>query len=246
MNHAIADEKRIRAGGLGNLSAPVEHQGVIEAMILGILLGQSGDHVQAGGLGMNWSGIRRRPPPRRNRQPNTARGERRVEIFSPCPGSDRQMRLGPGWRHPHPLRPAPCDRAHVGILHSACSEHFDAGGVDFLDRPGQLETEQLGAVAQPRAMVAELEDGAVIGALAFENRARVVQRVGQHMDVGVAPRHHLAIKPDEPIAIVKIRLLGHSSPFSRRRPTRPAGGANQSAPPLPVPGPAAMLPRAFG
>ena len=42
-----------------------------------------------------------------------------------------------------------------------------------------------------------------IGALAFENSARVVKRVGQNMHLGVAPMDQMAIHPDPAITIVK-------------------------------------------
>src|SRR5271167_4931911 len=57
-------------------------------------------------------------------------------------------------------------------------------------------------------MGSRFEDPPAIGALAFENGARIVQRVGQNVDLGVAPVDHMAIHPDPAITIVK-RLSGH-------------------------------------
>ncbi len=58
-------------------------------------------------------------------------------------------------------------------------------------------------------MLGELENLAVIGALALENRAGVMQSVRQHVDFGVAPGNQSAVHPDEPVAIVKRNKVGH-------------------------------------
>ena len=47
------------------------------------------------------------------------------------------------------------------------------------------------------------EDAAAVGALAFENSARVVKRVGQNMHLSVAPVDQMAVHPDPAITIVK-------------------------------------------
>ena len=52
------------------------------------------------------------------------------------------------------------------------------------------------------------EDAPAIGALPFENGARIVQRVGQNVHLGVAPVDHMAIHPDPAITVVK-SLGGH-------------------------------------
>src|SRR6202522_4623878 len=52
------------------------------------------------------------------------------------------------------------------------------------------------------------KDAPAIGALPFENGARIVQRMGQNVDLGVAPVDHMAIHPDPAITVVK-SLGGH-------------------------------------
>ena len=52
------------------------------------------------------------------------------------------------------------------------------------------------------------EDAPAIGALPFENGARIVQRMGQDVNLGVAPVDHMAIHPDPAITVVK-SLGGH-------------------------------------
>src|SRR5207302_1259006 len=131
-------------------------------------------------------------------------------------------------------RPAPGNRAHVRIGETVDLEHDLAGGVDLFDRPRQLEAEQARAFPQPFAMLAELENLAIVGALPFEHAARIVERMRQHMDPRVAPRHHLAVVPDPAVAIVEralklshvlILLRGCNAPSARwvpRQAKRPA------------------------
>ncbi len=72
-------------------------------------------------------------------------------------------------------------------------------------------------------MFGGFEDLAVVAAFAFEDRAGIVQRMGQDMDIGIAPIHQFAIHPDEPVAIViashvplpqaNLRKLRHLGPY---------------------------------
>src|SRR3954454_7576519 len=54
-------------------------------------------------------------------------------------------------------------------------------------------------------MVAQSENGGtvdgLVAAYAFEDAHAVMQRVGEDVRVRVAPRHHLAVVPDPPIAV---------------------------------------------
>ncbi len=64
-------------------------------------------------------------------------------------------------------------------------------------------------------MFGQLEDFAAVGALALEHRTAVVQRVREHVNIGLAPRHELAVEPDLSVAIVKGCGLGHAfSPWA--------------------------------
>src|SRR3546814_13364325 len=73
---AVLHEKRICAGAFGHLSAPVEHQRVVIAARLRLVLGQCADHVKPGGFGLDRGGI--------------GRG---TTIF----GRSEERRVGKGW-----------------------------------------------------------------------------------------------------------------------------------------------------
>ncbi len=57
-------------------------------------------------------------------------------------------------------------------------------------------------------MQGRLEDFATIGALTFEHAAGVMQAMGEHMQLGILPRHQGAVVPDPAVAFVE-RLSTH-------------------------------------
>src|SRR5262249_10300106 len=140
-------------------------------------------------------------------------GIARIIIFAPLPGGDREMRFRKTGSDAHRFRSPPRDRPHVGVGKAIDLEHLFAGGIDLIDAPRQLETEQARTLAQPGTMLGKLEDLAVIGALSFEDRRRIMQRVSEHVHPGVTPRDQFAIKPDPAVAVVEraLLLLSHFS-----------------------------------
>src|SRR5674476_779254 len=60
------------------------------------------------------------------------------------------------------------------------------------------ETPIISEPRQATGVFGRLEDRPAIGALALEHGARIVQAVAEHMQIGVSPRHHLAVVPDDP------------------------------------------------
>jgi hypothetical protein len=92
---------------------------------------------------------------------------------------------------------------------SFCASHHLVG------REGDLHAQDLGAVEQALGVLLQAEDGRaidrVVGAHAFEGAAAVVQGVGQHVDLGVAPVDHLAVHPDLAVAVgswILLRRIG--------------------------------------
>jgi hypothetical protein len=58
-------------------------------------------------------------------------------------------------------------------------------------------------------MLGEVEDLARISALPLEDGRGVMKRVSEDVDVGVAPGNHLAVEPDQAVAVVIGRALAH-------------------------------------
>src|SRR5271157_370115 len=64
-------------------------------------------------------------------------------------------------------------------------------------------------------MIRRFEDISAIGALPLEDRAGIVQRMGEHVYLSLAPLDHMTIKPDPSVAIVEC-LSGHGVFLSPR------------------------------
>src|SRR6185437_3273373 len=129
---------------------------------------------------------------------------------------DRHMDLGELRRDAHLLRPAPGDRTDIAVGHARGAHRRVRCFLDLLERPGQGEAEDAGGIDQPLAVFAQLEYAPAIDALALEHRAGVMERMGQNMHLGIAPRHELAVEPYRPVAIVEgFSGCGHRPRSSR-------------------------------
>ncbi len=98
------------------------------------------------------------------------------------------------------------------------------GLIDGFPVEGHGHTHDLGGIEQPVRMLLQAENtGAagirVIGSDTFKNAHAIVQRMGEHMDLGFAPGHQLTIKPNKAVAVGKghalFSSLNSQSPSNR-------------------------------
>jgi len=106
----------------------------------------------------------------------------------------------------HFLGAQPDQRTQVAAFQVVGLDHVDLRLHQLVKLEGHGHAQDLGAVEQTLGVLTQTENrGALVGlvgAHAFESAAAIVQRVGQHVDLGVAPLHHLAVHPDLAVAIV--------------------------------------------
>ena len=106
-------------------------------------------------------------------------------------------------RHPHLLGAAPGDRPDIALVDVVGGDHLLGRLGQIVQAGRDLEAEDLGRVDQPLVMIFEAEYGAAVDTLAFEHATRIMQPVGQHMQLGVAPGNEAAVIPDEAVAVVE-------------------------------------------
>ena len=106
-------------------------------------------------------------------------------------------------RHPHLLGAAPGDRPDIALVDVVGGDHLLGRLGQIVQAGRDLEAEDPGGIDQPRIVIVEAEHLAVVDALAFEHATRIMQPVGQHMQLGIAPGDEAAVIPDEAVAIVE-------------------------------------------
>jgi hypothetical protein len=199
---AVEDEEYVGAGFLGHPAAPVQHQRVVEALGLRLVLGERADHVEAGRLGGGRRGLGVRALPLGHAQ---ARALHAVvaEHVGPGPGGNGEMNRGRLRRDGELLAAAPGDRAHIGVGLVVARQHLPAGGLDGLDAVRDVEAEDGGGGDQPLGMRAQFEDIAAIGPLALEHAAGIMQPMREDVQFRFPPGHEGAIVPDHAISIIE-------------------------------------------
>ena len=103
----------------------------------------------------------------------------------------------------HHLAAAPSHRAHIAVLDILGCHHLFAGGVDLVHRKGNLEPHDGCRMEQAFGMFTQLEDMTAVNPFPLEHTTAIVETVGQHMGLGVAPRHHFAVEPDHAVAVIE-------------------------------------------
>src|SRR6185312_7607586 len=103
------------------------------------------------------------------------------------------------------------DGAQITILETELVDEIAFGAVDFFNARRHFEAEDLGRLVQTLTMLVAFEHDAAISALAFEHRRGIVERMRQHMNLGLAMRDEFAVHPDPAVAIVE-RLSSHGFP----------------------------------
>jgi hypothetical protein len=199
---AVEDEEYVGTGFLGYPAAPVEHQRVVEALGLRLVLGQRADHVETGRLRGGRRGLGVRALPLGNAQ---ARALHAVvaEQVGPRPGRNGEMNFGRLCRDGKHFAAAPSDRAHIGIGLAVARQNLPAGGFDRLGAVRNLVAEDAGGGDQPLGVRVQLEDVAAIGPLALEHAAAIVQPMRQDVQLRFPPRHEGTIVPDHAITIIE-------------------------------------------
>ncbi len=187
MDRAVADEKHICAGAFRHPPCQSSISASAKPRRSARWREMRGDHVAPARLGERRRGRGIGPPIFGHVQANAAHPLGGIEIARPVPRGDGEMDRAGRRRNAHHLRSAPGDGTDISVGQIVPPQHLRLGGVDVVDGPGDFEIEDATGFLQTARMLGRLEDPAAVGALALEHRACVVERMGQHMHLGVAP-----------------------------------------------------------
>jgi hypothetical protein len=129
-----------------------------------------------------------------------------TEVSTPRPGGDRHVDRVAFGRHAEFFRADPDDRAQVAGFQLVFADHFALRSGQRFVVERHVHLEDLGRVQEALGVFLEAENRRaavrrLVGAYAFENAHAVMQRVGKHVDLGVAPVDELAIHPDLAVAV---------------------------------------------
>ena len=137
-----------------------------------------------------------------------------AQIGTPLPGGNHQVNGVALGRHAQPLGTNPGQRAQVAALELVLTDDRFLRRHHFVLAEGNLHAQDLGAVEQALGMLFQPEDcratGGIVGAHAFEGAATVVQGMREHMDLGIAPVHQLAVHPDLAVAVGHAWYCAHA------------------------------------
>ncbi|MNH17132.1 hypothetical protein D3C79_767890 [compost metagenome] len=156
-----------------------------------------------GGLGFERTAARWRTTPARGFQADAGHARRWVEIARPLPARDGQVHTVETRRGGNHLAATPGHRAQVAVDHLVALQQFMARRFQFSHLIGDGKVHQLRRAIQALAVFAQLENLAVVDPLAFIHGARVMQAMGQHMQLRPGPLDELAVEPDNALALIK-------------------------------------------
>ena len=112
----------------------------------------------------------------------------------------------------------PGQRTQIAALQLVFTHHVFLRLHHLFFRKGYVHAQNLGAVEEPLGVFLQAKDGGaagrVVSAYALKSATAIVQGVGQHMDLGVAPLDHAAVHPNFAVAVGHGgRHSGHGSVF---------------------------------
>ena len=124
-----------------------------------------------------------------------------AEVGAPLPRDDHRAH-GVLWRvHAHRAVADEDDGPQVRLDHAVLAHQRDARVGHLRRGDARLEHDELARVVEPLDVLLEAEDGRravgpLVRADALERAEAVVQRVREHVDLGLVPVDELAVEPD--------------------------------------------------
>src|SRR3954451_21046282 len=205
VDHAVLDHEHVLAGAFGHEARAVEQQRLVVAVVQRFHVGEDGVAVVAHRLGLRHRDVDVVARVAGGLHADAALHAFLAQVGAPGPGRDHQVDLVAFGAHAQFLRADPRQRADVAAFQLVGAHDLLLRLVHLLLGEGHLHAQDLGAVEQAIGVFLQAEDGRavdrVVGTYALEDAAAVMQRVGEHVDLGVAPFDQLAVHPDLAVTV---------------------------------------------
>src|SRR3989442_2810486 len=200
LHRPLAHDEDVLSARLGDVAVDVEEERLVVARVARLARGEDRVHVVAGRLRLGEQRVRMEAREGARLDPDAVLHPLVTQVGAPRPGGDGDARRG-ARREPHLAVAHEDDGAEVALAEPVGAHRLEAGVDQALARVRHRQLEDVRrAVATVDGLV-QAEDRraavvALVAADALEDPEPVVQRVGEHVDLGGLPGHELAVEPD--------------------------------------------------
>ena len=205
INLSFADDKQIFPGAFGGESVHIQKQGFLAAAADGFGVRHNGIDVVSAGFGEAHGRIDVVAGKGGGFNADSVFDSVFAEVSSPRPGGDGDVDGVVGCGESECVCAVEGERADIAGVVFIFADDGGLGFADLFLRERDFHFHDMGGLKEPPGVVLESEDGGsavgVVAPDAFKNAHAVVEGMGQHMDFGVPPRRHFAVKPDNAVAL---------------------------------------------
>ena len=202
---AVFDNEQILARAFGHEAVNIEQQRLVVTMRHRFPVGQDRIGIGAGEFCTRHVDVDMMTRVTRRLDANAFFNRLLAQIRAPRPGRNRHMHGRTDGGDAHFFRAVKRERTQITRFESVDAHDFLLRVHQLVFAVRQIHHVNLGGIHPALGVVGQTENlragSGVVGAYAFEGGQAIVQRVGQHVDGGFAPGHHLAVKPDKTIAV---------------------------------------------
>ena len=205
VDHAVLHHKDVFTGTFRHKARAIEQQGLVVAFVGGFHVGQDGVGVVAHRLGLRHGDVDVVARVAAGLDADAALHAFFAQVGAPGPGGHHQVDGVALGADAQLFVADPGQGADVARFELVFADDGFLRLVGLFLAEGNLHAQDLGAVEQALGVLLQAEDrwaiDGVVGAHAFKSAAAVMQGVGEHMDLGIAPIDHLAVHPDLAVTV---------------------------------------------
>src|SRR3990170_7058216 len=198
--HPVTDHEDVLPGSVGDLARLVQQDRLFVAGLQGLDLGENAVEVLPGGLRRRRERVLRVPAPARDLDADALLERLLAEVGAPRPHRDEHVHGRAQRAEAHLAVPADRGRPDVAGVQSVRADDLLGRFRQRLLRVREIHVVKLRGAAKALQVLVKVPDGRtlrrLVGTDALEDAGAVVERMAEHVDLGVAPVHELTVHPD--------------------------------------------------